>query len=209
MPTAAEGTNGRVRTWVLVVGALAGIAIAAAGIAVAQSRAPLSAGTEGQLRTAIVGFEFAKASSGPECLIGKKLTLADKAILQARFRRRIQRFAGGPELQEWQSWNYARALIEDEWDTRQLTGCTGRITYRDFRHRNADGGVVVRAGVEQRYAVVTWDAEAGRAVPHDDWVTGVSVNDYVLRKSGGVWKVFGTDHWMFYDPATGQLGTGP
>lgn len=208
MPAAAGGTNGRVRTWVLV-GALAAIAIAAAGIAVARSRVPLSSDTEAQVRKAIIGFELAKASTRPNNMVGKKLTPEDKAVLQARFLRRIQRFAGGPELQEWQSWNYARALIEDEWDTRQLTGCSGKIIYWDFRHRNADGGMAVRAGVEQRYAVVTWDAEAGRAVPHDDWVTGVSVNDYVLKKSGGVWKVFGADHWMLYDPATGQLGTGP
>ena len=66
----------------------------------------------------------------------------------------------------------------------------------------------VRAGVAKRYRVVTWDAAAERAVPHKDWVTGVSVNRYTLREADGVWKIFGSEHWRFYDPVTHQLGTG-
>ena len=48
-----------------------------------------------------------------------------------------------------------------------------------------------------------------RAVPHKDWVTGVSVNRYTLREADGVWKILGSEHWRFYDPVTHQLGTGP
>jgi len=69
--------------------------------------------------------------------------------------------------------------------------------------------LVVRTGVEQRYRVVTWDAKAGQAVRHNDWVTGVSVNNYTLKESSDGWKVLSSNHWMLYDPATGQLGTGP
>lgn len=185
------------------------VAVVASGAFAAQRWMPLSSGTEAQLRTAVTGFELAKASLRPASMIGKKLTPADKAVLQARFLRRIQRFTGGPELQHWQSWDYARALREDEWDTRELAGCTGEVVCWDFQHREADGSAQVRAGVEMRYKVVTWDAAAKRTVPHDDWVTGVSVNEYTLKQTGGSWKVFGSVHWRFYDPATGKLGTGP
>jgi hypothetical protein len=142
-------------------------------------------------------------------MIGKKLTAADKAALQSAYLRRLQRFAGGPKLQQWRSWDYARALLDDEWDTRELTGRKGKVVYWDFQHRDTDGGVEVRAGVEMRYRVVTWDAAAGRAVPQQDWVTSVSVNQYTLKEADGVWKVFGSEHWRYYDPATHQLGTGP
>lgn len=205
------GESGQVRTRLVLVIALvvALVVVLTAGALAARRWAPVSAETDAQVRKAIVGFELSKASARPASMIGKKLTANDKAALQARFLRRLQRFAGGAELQHWQSWDYARALIEDEWDTRELTGCKGKIVYWDFRHRDADGSVVVRAGVEQRYGVVTWDAATGRAVPHDDWVTGVSVNEYTLKQTGSVWKVFGSEHWRVCDPATGQLGTGP
>jgi hypothetical protein len=165
--------------------------------------------TDAKLRDAVVGFELAKASARPARMIGKKLTADDKAALQSAYLRKLQRFAGGPELQEWRSWDYARALLEDEWDTRELTGCTGKVVYWDFLHRDTGGGVEVRAGVAKRYRVVTWDAAAERAVPHKDWVTGVSDNQYTLREADGVWKIFGSEHWRFYDPVTHQLGTGP
>lgn len=131
-----------------------------------------------------MGFELAKASSRPARMIGKKLTAADKAALQSAYLRRLQRFAGGPKLQQWRSWDYARALLDDEWDTRELTGRKGKVVYWDFQHRDTDGGVEVRAGVEMRYRVVTWDAAAGRAVPQQDWVTSVSVNQYTLNLDG-------------------------
>jgi len=207
----AIGDSGQVRTRLVLVIALvvAVVVVLTGGALAARRRAPLSAEADAQIRKAIVGFELSKASARPASMIGKKLTADDKAALQARFLRRLQRFAGGPELQHWQSWDYARGLLEDEWDARELTGCKGKVVYWDFRHRDAGGGVVVRAGVEQRYGVVTWDAATGRAVPHGDWVTGVSVNDYTLKQTDGVWKVFGSEHWRFYDPATRQLGTGP
>lgn len=54
-----------------------------------------------------------------------------------------------------------------------------------------------------------WDANAQRAVPQPDWVTGVTVWEYTLRKTGGDWKVVDRTHWRFYDPATDTLNTGP
>jgi hypothetical protein len=195
----------------IFVAALVAVAAAvAAGAAFAAHRwVPLSADTEAQVREAIVGFELAKASTRPNNMIGKKLTPEDKAVLQARFLRGIQRFASGPELQQWQSWDYARALLEDERGGGEFAGRSGKIVYWDFLRRGLDGCVVVRAGVGERYRIVRWDVEAGRAVPYRSWEPSVSVDDYTLQKSGGVWKVFTTRHWMFYDPATGQLGTGP
>lgn len=191
----------------VLIGAVVAVVV---GAALAAYRwAPLSSGTETAVRKAIVGFESAKASSRPKEMVGKQLTPEDEALLQARFLRRLQRFATGPELREWRDWDYPRALLADESDGRQLTGCRGRIVYWDFLHRDVDGSLVVRAGVEERYSVVTWDAQSERAVPYRDWTTGVSVDDYTLEKSGGVWKVSASEHWMFYDPATGQLGTGP
>jgi hypothetical protein len=34
-------------------------------------------------------------------------------------------------------------------------------------------------------------------------------NDYTLRQVDGAWKVVDSTWWRFYDPATGQFGTGP
>jgi hypothetical protein len=198
------------RRFIVVWALVAAVAAVLAGTAFGGHRwAPLSSETEAKVRAAIVGFELAKASSRPADMIGKQLTADDKALLQANFLRRIERYATGPELRQWQRWDYPRALLEDEWDTRELTGCRGEIIYWDFQRRNLDGSLLVRAGVEQRYSVVTWDAKTRKTVRGDDWVTGVSVNDYVVKKSGGVWKVCSSDHWMFYDPSTRQLRTGP
>lgn len=209
MATGGERWQGRARI-LLVVGVVAAVVlVAVAGVLADRRWAPPPSDTDARLREAIVGFELAKASSRPTQMIGKRLTADDKAALQARYLRRLQRFAGGPELRHGQDWDYVQALHEDEWDTRELTGCTGKVVYWDFQQRNNDGGVVVRAGVEKRYRVVTWDAGAGCAVPQQDWVTGVIVNQYTLKRTDGVWKVFGSHWWRFYDPATGELGTGP
>lgn len=151
------GESGQVRTRLVLLIALtvAVVVVLTAGALAAQRWAPVSAETNAQIRKAIVGFELSKASARPASMIGKKLTADDKAALQARFLRRLQRFAGGPELQHWQSWDYAKALLDDEWDARELTGCTGKVVYWDFQHRDTDGDVEVRAGVEMRYRVVT------------------------------------------------------
>jgi len=208
---ATRGESGHVRTRLVLVIAVvvALVVVLTAGALAARRWAPVSAETDAQVRKAIVGFELSKASARPASMIGRKLTANDKVALQARFLRRLQRFAGGAELQHWQSWDYAKALLDDEWDARELTGCTGKVVHWDFQHRDTDGGVEVRAGVEMQYRVVTWDAAAGRAVPQQDWVTSVSVNQYTLKKTDGIWKVFGSEHWRFYDPTAGQLGTGP
>ena len=100
-------------------------------------------------------------------------------------------------------------MLEDEWDTRELIGVTGRIVYWNVRPRGLSGDARVRAGVEKRYKVVAWDAASGRAVPKQDWVTGVIVYDYTLRQVGGAWRVADSTWWRFFDPATGQLNTGP
>ena len=55
--------------------------------------------TDAKLRDAVVGFKLAKASARPARMIGKKLTADDKAALQSAYLRKLQRFAGGPELQ--------------------------------------------------------------------------------------------------------------
>ena len=205
------GKSAEERTWILLVVLVAAtvVVVAAACVLAAQRWAPLSAQTDAKLRRAVVGLELAKASSRPARMVGNKLTADDKAALQARYLRRLQRFAGGLELQQGRSWDYARALREDEWDTRELTGCSGRVVYWDFLHRDSDGGVEARAGVEKRYRVVTWDAGVGRALPCGDWVTGVIINQYTLKRTDGVWKVFDSVWWRFYDLATRQLGTGP
>ncbi len=196
---------------VLLVAALAAAVLmaVAAGALTARRWAPVPQTTQTQLKRAVVGFELAKASARPQRMIGKKLTAEDKAELQTRFLRRLGRFSVGPALAQWRTWDYARALLEDEWDTRELVGTTGRIVYWDIRHRDAGGALVVRAGVEKRYKVVTWDAKASRAVPRKDWVTGVLVDEYALRQVDGTWMVVSSDHWRFWDPATGQLTTGP
>ena len=67
----------------------------------------------------------------------------------------------------------------------------------------------VKAGVATRYEVIAWDAAAGRAIPKQDWVTGVVVKDYILRQADGAWKVADSATWRYYDPTNGQIGTGP
>lgn len=195
----------------MLLGALVAALVAmVAGVAFAVHRStPLSSETEAQVRKTILGFELAKASSRPKDMIGKKLSAEDKARLQARFLRRVERFATGPELRRWQSWDYARALLEDEGRRGEFVSCTGRIVYWDFLRRGLDGSIVVRAAVGQHYRIAEWDAAADRVVPKRDWEPCVGVRAYTLKESGGAWKVSATDHWMFYDPATGQLGLAP
>lgn len=209
MTTTSQREQGWMKAGLIVAVVAAIVVLTATGALAARRWVPPAAETEAQLRQAVVGFELAQAPSRPARMVGKKLTAGDKAALQARYLRRLERYAGGPELQQSQDWDYAAALREDEWDVRELTGCTGAMVYWDFQHRDADGSVQVRAGVEKHHTVVTWDAAAGRAVPYDDWVTGVVVNQYTLKQVDGAWKVFGTRWWRFYDPATGGLTTGP
>ena len=164
---------------------------------------------QAEMKRAIIGYELAKASQRPAGMVGKTLAKADKAALQARFLRRLERYATGPALAEGDTWDYAAALREDEWDTRELVGVDGKIVYWRHARRLIGSEAHVKAGVAKRYQVVAWDSQASRAVPKRDWVTGVIVNDYTLRQVGGVWKVADSTWWRFYDPATGQLGTGP
>jgi hypothetical protein len=196
----------RHRSWLIVVAALA-LAVVA-GMALWRW-APPSAATDAALRETLVRFELAKASLRPPSLVGRTLTAEDRTALQAAFERRLEATAGGQLLARWRHWDYAKALLADEWDTRELTGCTGRVVYWDFLRRSLDGSVQVRAGIAERYRVIRWDAAEGRATPQQAWATGVAVNRYTLRKVHGVWKVVASDWWRFYDPATHTLGTGP
>jgi hypothetical protein len=142
-------------------------------------------------------------------MVGKKLTARDKAQFQARFRRELARYATGAALAWGAGWDYPAALREDEWDTRELVGVSGRVVYWDDAHGDVQGLAHVKAGVETRFKVIAWDAEAGRATPAQDWVTGVIVYDYTPREVDGVWKVDDSTWWRFYDPSTGRFSTGP
>ena len=210
----AAGTFKSGRRWVtrILLVALLGGALVAAVAAVTYATGvwgSLSRDDQAQVKQTIVGYELAKASVREPGMVGKRLTKRDKAALQARFRREIARYSTGPALAWGEDWDYTAALREDEWDTRELIGVSGRIVYWDVRPKGPGGDARVRAGVEKRYKVVAWDAAARRAVPKQDWVTGVIVYDYTLRKVDGTWKVVDSAWWRFYDPATGQLGTGP
>ncbi len=165
--------------------------------------------TDAALQDVVLRFELAKAPVRSSTLLGKTLTGADRAALQSAFEQRLSKVAGGGLLQQWRAWDYAEALLADEWGTRQLVGCSGEVVYWEFLHRDLDGSIQVRAGVVAHHDVVEWDASVGRAIPQEDWTTGVSVNHYTLQREDGVWKVFGSDHWRFYDVATGTLMTGP
>jgi hypothetical protein len=208
---AASSAGRRWITRILLIGLLAAAAVAvAAAVTYATGLWGSLADTEqAQVRRAIVGYELAKASVRPASMVGRRLTKSDKAALQARFRRRLARYSSGRALAWRDGWDYSAALREDEWDTRELVGVSGRIVYWDVLRKGWGGDVHVRAGVQKRYKVVTWDAAAGRAIPKQDWVTGVIVYEYTLRRVGGAWKVADSAHWRFYDPATGQLNTGP
>jgi hypothetical protein len=192
--------------------ALLGAAVVAAAAAVTYATGvwwPLSAGTQAQVEQAIVGFESARSSERPAGMVGRRLTKADRAALQARFLQRLQRYATGPALAWGDTWDYAAALRDDEWDARELVGVSGRIVYWDGPRGGLGGRAHVKAGVERRYQVVTWDEASGKAVPQQEWITGVVVKDYALRRVDGVWKVADTSTWRFFDPATGRLSTGP
>ena len=209
----ATGTS-RARRWItrIVFVGLFAAAVAAAIAAVTFATGGwgrLSDAEQAEARRTIVGYELAKASVRRPGMVGQKLTKRDKAVLQARFRRELARYSTGPALAWGEDWDYPAALREDEWDTRELVGVSGRIVYWDARPKGLSSDLRVRAGVEKRYKVVVWDGAAGRAVPKQDWVTGVIVYDYTLRQVDGAWKVADSTWWRFYDPATGQLGTGP
>jgi hypothetical protein len=196
---------------VFLVGLLgAAVVVAVVGVTDATGFwGSLSGRTQAQLKQAVVRYELAKASMRPARMIGKKLTRADKAALQTRFLRRLDRYATGRARSEGDTWDYAAALLEDEWDARELVGVTGRIVYWDDAQKDLQGDVHVKAGVQERHKVVVWDAAANAADPAQDWVTGVIVYDYTLREVDGAWKVADSSWWRFYDPNTGELGTGP
>jgi len=196
------------KRWVTIIIAVAIVGAVAVGL-ILWREAPPSPATQAALRAAVVRFELAKASVRPPGLIGKALTRSDRESLQRGFEQRIAAAAAGRELARWRSWDYAKALLEDEGPSRLLVGCSGRVVYWDFRSRSRDGGVVVRAGVEQMYKVVRWLPHAKTVVPQRDWKAGVVVDQYALKKIAGDWKVTDSTWWRFYDPATHTLQTGP
>lgn len=188
--------------------ALAAVLLAAGVFAAWRWTPPSTAGDAG-LHDGVVRFEQALASIRPSELVGTSLTAADRESLQMAYVARLEDAAAGDALKKWRDWDYAKALLQDEDGGVQITGCTEKVVYWDFLRREVDGDVAVHAGVEERFHRVKWDANAQRAVPQPDWVAGVTVWEYTLRKTDANWRVVERTHWRFYDPATDTLNTGP
>jgi hypothetical protein len=209
----AAGTSraGRWVTRIVLIGLLAAVVVAAvAGITYATGMwGPLSDDLQEQTKRAIVGYELAKDPIRLRGTAGRKLTEGEKAALQARFLRRLARYATGTALRAGRDYDFVAGLRDSERRGRQILGVSGAIAFWESPRKSIDGGLHVRAGVGRRYEVVLWDRETGDAVPQSDWVPTVAVNDYTLRQVDGVWKVADSTWWRFYDPATGQFGTGP
>ena len=209
----AAGTS-RSGRWVtrvvLVCLFVAAVAAAVAGITYAVGTwGPLSDEVQTQVRQAVLGYELAAEITRPPALIGKKLTKSDKAALQARYLRRLARYATDPAVDAARDYDYAALLRGSEHGGRELVGVTGRIVYWDGARKVVGGDVHVRAGVGTRFKVIRWDDKTRRAVPQEDWMPEVTVYDFTLRQVDGAWKVADARHWRFYDPATGRLSTGP
>lgn len=169
-----------------------------------------TAATRAELSDTVLRFELAKAHTLPVELVGRELTAADRQALQQGFEERLARVSTGEELARWREWDYVEALLYDaQGRGGQAVDCSGEIVYWEFLRREVGGAVVVRGGVAQRYGIVAWDAAEGRVVPRPDWVPNAVVYDYTLERVDGVWKVVDTEHWRFWDPATGELSTGP
>ncbi len=201
--------TGRPRPVVLVVTLVAVAVAVTAAVTMWRWTGP-SAATAAELRDAVVRFELAKAHTLPVELVGRELTAADRQALQQAFEERLERVCAGEELAGWREWDCVAALLNDaQGRGRWPVDCSGEIVYWEFLRREVGGAVVVRGGVAQRYRMVQWDAEDGRIVPRPDWVPGSIVLEYTLELVDGAWKVVDTEHWRFWDPATGELSTGP
>ena len=207
------GTS-RARRWTtrIVLSGLFGAAVVGLVAAVTYATGawgPLSDGVQADVGQAIVGYELAKDPIRISGTAGRDLTRSDRAALQERFLRRLERYATGPALADGRAYDYVTVFKDSERRGRRIVGATGWIAYWDGPRKDMDGEVHVRAGVGHRYEVILWDEDKDRAVPQQDWVPSVVVYDYSLRQVDGVWKVADSAHWRFFDPATGQLGTGP
>lgn len=200
---------GRPKAVVLVVTLVAVAVVVTAALTMWRWSGPAAA-TTADLSDAVVRFELAKAHTVPVELVGRELTTADRQALQQGFEERLERACAGEELARWREWDYVEALLYDaQGRGGQAVDSSGEIVYWEFLRRELGGAVVVRGGVAQRYRMLAWDADLGRAVPRPEWVPNAVVYDYTLERLDGVWKVVDTEHWRFWDPATGELSSGP
>jgi len=175
---------------------------------------PPSDTTQAGLKAAIVRYDLAWASSSvrPAQLVGKKLTPADKKMLQQAWLDRLEAAASGQALNESRDFDYTAAFASAEWHTsqgtRELINCSGTLIYWDFLHRKPDGSVLVRAGVAVHFKEIVWNPDQHKAISQEDWAPCIAVQDYTLKKIDGTWKVTATKYWRWYDPATKALFTG-
>jgi hypothetical protein len=203
-------TRQRITSIGLVCLFAAAVAAAVAGITYAAGMwGPLSGEVQAQVRQAVVDYEVASQITRPPDAVGKKLTKADTAALEARYLRRLARYATGSALATADDYDYRALLRSQESGAREIVGVTGEVAYWDKPWKKVNGDVRVRAGVALRFTVIRWDEKSARAVPQQDWLPMVTIWDFTLRQTEGVWKVADQRQWRFLDPATGRITVGP
>jgi len=195
-----------------ILGVLIAIAAVAAA-AYAWTLIPPSAGTKAAVLAAVVGYELAPTPVWPEAYRSAgRLSPAARDKLQAAYEQRMSAYATGGLLRRWLSRDFTRGLLA----SRKANGgriCivgTGTVAYYDFRGRRPNGDLVVRVGVQHRYAAGRWD-------PVTKTVTDVTTDakqivvimDYTLTEAGGVWKVAGARGWRFLDLTDGRITYDP
>jgi hypothetical protein len=190
------------------------IVIAAAiAIAYAWTWIPPSAETKAAVLKTVVGYELAPAPVWPEAYQrAGRLSPEARDVLQAGYEARLGSYATAGVLRRWQRLRFARELLLNRASNggRICIAGAGTVVYYDFRSRRPNGDLLVRSGVQHRFAAGRWDprAQAMTAV-----VTDVSqivvIMDYTLTKVGGVWKVANVHGWRFLDMADGRITYDP
>lgn len=190
------------------------IAIAVAiGLAYAWTWVPPSAGTKAAVLDAVVGYELAPASVWPEAYWGAgRLSPEARDEIQAAYERRMGAYATGGILQRWQSRDFARGLLDSRASNggRICIAGAGKVVYYDFRSRRPNGNLVVRIGVQHRFAAGRWDPRAQTVTDVEtDLKQVVVIMDYTLTEVGGVWKVAAAHGWRFLDMTDGRITYDP
>ena len=196
----------------LILAVLSAIA-ALIAVAYAWTLIPPSAGAKAAVLKAVVGFELAPAPVWPEAYQGAgRLSPAARDEIQAAYERRLRAYTTGGVLQRWQSRDFTHGLLT----TRKSSGgriCiagAGKVVYYDFRSRRPNGDLVVRCGVQHRFATGGWDPRARTVTDvKTDVMRVVVIMDYTLTKVEGVWKVAAVHGWRFLDMSDGRITYDP
>ena len=169
------------------------------------------------IKQSIVRYDLASRIPWPEGHYGE--TVLPRVVqdqLLHEWRANLDETAEGDALTTASGYDPVEWLLTSrrEQPDRVVLKVDGEVVLFDVRRRTLRGEVIVRAAVAQSIQTGTWDAKS-RRVRDATWTTSDScaIYDYVMRERGDTWKVVDRappkDGPFFYNPDTGETGSGP